>query len=61
MIEAEHMVKVLAIEGFLLTCYRRKTLFKSIFVSFETSCFLNVFSALRAKNIILEFILDHLI
>jgi hypothetical protein len=24
MIEAEHMVKVLAIEGFLQTCYRRK-------------------------------------
>jgi hypothetical protein len=44
MIKAEHMVKVLAIEGFLLTCYRRKTLLKT---SFETSCFFNGFSALE--------------
>jgi hypothetical protein len=42
LVEAEYMVQVLAIEGFLLTSYRRKTLFNT---SFENGCFSNGFSA----------------
>jgi hypothetical protein len=49
MIEAEHMVKIIAVEGFPLTCYRRKTLFAT---SFETSCFLNGFSALERLSMV---------
>jgi hypothetical protein len=49
MIEAEHMVKIIAIEGYPITFYRRKTLFKT---SFETSCFLNVFLALERLSMV---------
>jgi hypothetical protein len=49
MIEADHMVKIIAIESFLLTCYKQKTLFKT---SFETSSFFNGFSALERLSMV---------